>query len=89
VTRPFAPASPSRWRSPSGPNTTASGSATAPDLSVVISTEGNREGAEGWPALHWGPLLERASDAFAPVDTLADDPGPSPPGSTSGRRAAA
>ncbi|WP_298956685.1 AMP-binding protein [uncultured Methylobacterium sp.] len=45
-----------------------------PDLSVVISTEGNREGAEGWPALHWGPLLERASDAFAPVDTLADDP---------------
>ncbi|MGE3986699.1 acyl-CoA synthetase [Pseudorhodoplanes sp.] len=40
-----------------------------PDLALVVSTEGEADGAYGF-----GSLIEAASDAFAPVDTSADDP---------------
>ncbi len=42
---------------------------TPPDLKLVISTDGNAAGAMGFDA-----LLQRASDAFVPEDTSANDP---------------
>ena len=43
--------------------------AALPDLRAVFAVDGAGEGALDLPA-----LLERASDAFEPVDTAADDP---------------
>jgi acetyl-CoA synthetase len=40
-----------------------------PDLTLVISTDGEADGASGFAS-----LLEIASDSFAPEDTGADDP---------------
>ncbi|WP_193368399.1 acyl-CoA synthetase [Pelagibius marinus] len=42
-----------------------------PALETIISIDGPGEGGE---ALDWHRLLERASDGFLPVDTLANDP---------------
>jgi len=42
-----------------------------PALESVISIDGPGDGGD---ALDWHRLLERASDGFLPVDTLADDP---------------